>query len=437
MALRYCVRRFSTVPTPIKSRLDFKALVADVDAAVRNVAVRKSGGDPARVAALYTTHAQQTQHVNLLRQERNALAKQGADEAARLRGRDIKLEIQALETSLSQLTDDMEREALLLPNQTHPESPLGPEENSVVKHTIGTKPTFSFPPKDHLDLATDLDILEMNSKMAGSRFATLKNDGAMLELALVHWSMAKLRAKGFVVHLPPDVAHASIVEGCGFQPRGEATQVYSVANSDLCLVGTAEIPLAALHADSILSTAELPLKVAAFGHCFRTEVGHGGKDTRGLYRIHQFSKVEMFAYGTLDHAETLMQELLDVQMEIVSELGLHAQVVDMATEDLGAPAYRKFDILAYMPGRGSYNEISSLSNCTDYQARRLNIRHKAEAEKTQFVATLNGTACAIPRLIISILETFQEADGSVRIPNVLRPYFGGLERLTKPARKTK
>ncbi|OQR93617.1 seryl-tRNA synthetase [Thraustotheca clavata] len=422
-------RCFST--SSIKSRLDFKALCANVNAAVDNVAVRKSGGDPAKVAALYLQHGAQTQQVNLLRQERNALAKKGADEAARQRGRDIKNEIQSLETSLAQITEEMEREALLLPNHTHPESPHGPEENSVIKHVIGTMPTFDFTPRDHLDIAMDLDILDMNSKIAGSRFATLKNDGAMLELALVHWSMAKLRSKGFTVHLPPDVAHTSIVEGCGFQPRGEATQVYSVANTDLSLVGTAEIPLAALHADSILSTEELPLRVAAFGHCFRTEVGHGGKDTRGLYRIHQFSKVEMFAYSTLDQAEAMMKELLDVQIEIISELGLHAQVVDMATEDLGAPAYRKFDVLAYMPGRQSFNEISSLSNCTDYQARRLNIRHKNEQEKTQFVATLNGTACAIPRLIISILESYQQADGSVLIPNVLRPYYGGQDRIVK------
>ncbi|RHY51645.1 hypothetical protein DYB38_003985 [Aphanomyces astaci] len=342
-----------------------------------------------------------------------------------------------------------EREALLIPNHTHPRSPVGPEENSVVLRTIGTKPTFDFEPKDHFDLATHLDILEMNTKIAGARFATLKNEGtlrtfqtcfkrvsnvsqtcfkhalgALLELALVHWTMAKLRSKGFSVHLPPDVAHSAMVEGCGFQPRGDATQVYSIANTDLCLVGTSEIPLAAMFSDSVLhSTKDLPKRIAAFGHCFRTEVGHGGKETKGLYRIHQFSKVEMFAYCTMDEAETLMDDLLAVQVEIVSELGLHCQVVDMATEDLGAPAYRKWDILAWMPGRQSYNEVSSLSNCTDYQARRLNIRHKADDKKPQFVATLNGTALAVPRILISILETYQEADGSVRVPAVLRPYL--------------
>ncbi|CAK4083750.1 unnamed protein product [Aphanomyces euteiches] len=412
----WCRRSFST----IKSRLDFKALSANVDDMIHNVAIRKSGGDPARVASLYAEYGSATNQVYRLRQERNALAKQGGNIE---RGRAIKSELAALEASLEALNDELEREALLIPNRTHPNSPVGPEENSVVLKTIGTKPTFDFEPKDHFDIATDLGILDMNTKIAGARFATLKNEGALLELALVHWSMAKLRAKGFTIHLPPDVAHSSNVEGCGFQPRGDATQVYSIANSDLCLVGTAEIPLAAMYGDSMLhTTKDLPKKVAAFGHCFRTEVGHGGKETKGLYRIHQFSKVEMFAYCTMEQAEEMMNELLAVQVELVTELGLHCQVVDMATEDLGAPAYRKWDILAWMPGRASYNEISSLSNCTDYQARRLNIRHKIE-DKPQFVATLNGTAIAVPRILISILETYQEADGSVRVPAVLRPYL--------------
>ncbi|KAF0683934.1 Aste57867_24015 [Aphanomyces stellatus] len=419
MISTWCRRSFSSV----KSRLDFKALTANLDGVVKNVAVRKSGGDPARVAALYAQQGSATNAVYRLRQERNNLAKHVAAGGDKERGRAIKTELAELEASLDALTHELEREALLIPNHTHPDAPLGPEENSVVLQTIGTKREFDFVPKDHYELAVELDMLDMNTKIAGARFATLKNEGALLELALVHWSMAKLRNKGFTVHLPPDVAHTSMVEGCGFQPRGDATQVYSVANTDLCLVGTAEIPLAAMYSDAMLhTTKDLPKKVAAFGHCFRTEVGHGGKETKGLYRIHQFSKVEMFAYCTLDQAEAMMDELLAVQVELVSELGLHAQVVDMATEDLGAPAYRKFDVLAWMPGRQSYNEISSLSNCTDYQARRLNIRHKVE-DKPQFVATLNGTAIAVPRILISILETYQEADGSVRVPAVLRPYL--------------
>ncbi|ETV96149.1 serine-tRNA ligase, variant [Aphanomyces invadans] len=322
---RVCRRSFST---PIKSRLDFKALSANLDDAIKNVAVRKSGGDPARVASLYTKLGSATNKVYRLRQERNLLSKQSGDIE---RGRALKAELTDLEASLETLTHELEREALLIPNHTHPDSPVGPEENSVVIRTIGTKPTFDFEPKDHFELATHLDILEMNTKIAGARFATLKNEGALLELALVHWSMAKLRAKGFQVHLPPDVAHSAMVEGCGFQPRGDATQVYSIANTDLCLVGTAEIPLAAMFSDTVLhTTKDLPKKVAAFGHCFRTEVGHGGKDTKGLYRIHQFSKVEMFAYCTLEDAEKLMDELLAVQVEMVSELGLHCQVLHSA-----------------------------------------------------------------------------------------------------------
>ncbi|RHY29230.1 hypothetical protein DYB32_005317 [Aphanomyces invadans] len=298
---RVCRRSFST---PIKSRLDFKALSANLDDAIKNVAVRKSGGDPARVASLYTKLGSATNKVYRLRQERNLLSKQSGDIE---RGRALKAELTDLEASLETLTHELVR---------------------------------------------------MNAPLLSFLSASL------------------------------------------------------CRNSDLNPTDTV------LH-----TTKDLPKKVAAFGHCFRTEVGHGGKDTKGLYRIHQFSKVEMFAYCTLEDAEKLMDELLAVQVEMVSELGLHCQVVDMATEDLGAPAYRKWDILAWMPGRQSFNEISSLSNCTDYQARRLNIRHKIEDKKPQFVATLNGTALAVPRILISILETYQEADGSVRVPAVLRPYI--------------
>ena len=225
--------------------------------------------------------------------------------------------------------------------------------------------------------------------------------------------------------LPPDLAHYAVLEGCGFQPRSPATQVYSVDQSDLCLTGTSEISLAALNMDKTLLNHELPMQVAAFSHCFRTEVGHGGRIQRGLYRLHQFSKVEMFSFCLEDQSERIMQEMLDIQIEMYTELGLHFKVVDMATGDLGAPAFRKVDILAWMPGRQEYGEISSLSNCTDYQARRLNIRHHAKRkDKTKFVHTLNGTAIAVPRILLTLLEMYQHKDMSVSIPDPLQPYLG-------------
>ncbi|KAG3113573.1 Serine--tRNA ligase/mitochondrial [Phytophthora idaei] len=433
----------------VKVRLDYKKLVDNVDAAIENGKKRCSDGNPQLVADLYQRQAKLRHTVNLLRAERNSHAKQLGQAAAakkkqgkeveqafetlRLRGQEIKREIADVEAELAQVSAELELEALKIPNDTHPDVPVGGEEESRVIKKHGEKPVFNFKPKDHYDLATALDLLDTQTaaKVAGSKFTYLCNEGAMMEIALVHWTLSKLRARGFKVMFPPDVAHYKLVEGCGFQPRGEATQIYSIANSDLCLTATSEITLAAAKSNEILSTPTLPLKYAGFSHCFRTEIGHGGRLTRGIYRIHQFSKVEMFAFCANEtQAQEFFDEMVEIQTSMYAELGLHYELMDMATGDLGAPAYRKFDLLAWMPGREEYGEVSSMSMCTDYQARRLNIRHKdpkAEETGTSFVHTLNGTACAVPRLLISLWETYQQEDGSIVIPEVLRPYMGGQE----------
>ncbi|CAI5741012.1 unnamed protein product [Hyaloperonospora brassicae] len=436
-----------SVPT---ARLDYKALAANVDAAVRNARRRASASDPALVVALYTRETALRQTVNRLRAQRNAHAKalgrhktrQPLDEhmtQQRLAGHALKREIAAAEQELVRVAQALALEALRLPNDTHPDVPVGADDQARVVASHGRMPTFAFVPKDHYDLAVPLALLdtETAARVAGSKFTYLCNEGAMMELALVHWTLSKLRARGFTVTLPPDVARAQLIEGCGYQPRGDATQMYALADSDLCLTATSEITLAAAKSNEVLDTQTLPLKYAGFSHCFRTEIGHGGRHTRGIYRIHQFSKVEMFGFCADEaQAQAFFDEMVDIQVGMYTELGLHFELRDMATEDLGAPAYRKFDVLAWMPGRQEYGEVSSLSMCTDFQARRLNIRHKDlhdKRAKAAFVHTLNGTACAVPRLLISLWETYQQVDGSIVIPDVLRPYMGGQEIIRSPA----
>ncbi|KAF4319674.1 hypothetical protein G195_007026 [Phytophthora kernoviae 00238/432] len=433
----------------VQARLDYKKLVDNVEFYVENGKKRFSDGNPQLVAELYQRQAKLRHTANLLRAERNTHAKQlgqaaaarkkqgkEADEAfdqLRLRGQELKREIAEVEKELTSVSAELELEALKIPNDTHPDVPVGAEEDSSVVMTHGEKPVFSFTPKDHYDLATELELLDsqLGAKVAGSKFTYLCNEGAMMEIALVHWTLSKLRARGFKVMFPPDVAHYKLVEGCGFQPRGEATQIYSIANSDLCLTATSEITLASTKSNEIIPTPSLPLKYAGFSHCFRTEIGHGGRQTRGIFRIHQFSKVEMFGFCANEaQAQAFFDEMVDIQTSMYAELGLHFELVDMASGDLGAPAYRKFDLLAWMPGREEYGEVSSMSMCTDYQARRLNIRHKDPKDEeagTSYVHTLNGTACAVPRLLISLWETYQQEDGSIIIPEVLRPYMGGQE----------
>lgn len=441
----------SNLHSHVKARLDYKKLVENVDAAIANGNKRFSEGNPQLVADLYQRQAKLRHTANLLRAERNTHAKQlgqaaakkkqgeeAAFDALRRRGQELKSEIANVEAELAQVSTELEIEALKIPNDTHPDVPVGGEEDSRVVLKHGEKPVFNFTPKDHSDLATDLQLLDTQTaaRVAGSKFTYLCNEGAMMEIALVHWTLSKLRARGFQIMLPPDVAHYKLVEGCGFQPRGEATQIYSIANSDLCLTATSEITLAAMKSNEILPTSTLPLKYAGFSHCFRTEIGHGGRQTRGIYRIHQFSKVEMFAFCANEtQAQAFFDEMVEIQTTMYAELGLHYELMDMATGDLGAPAYRKFDLLAWMPGRDEYGEVSSMSMCTDYQARRLNIRHKDPKDEeagTSFVHTLNGTACAVPRLLISLWETYQQEDGSIVIPEVLRPYMGGQEVIRRP-----
>ncbi|HXG09635.1 MAG TPA: serine--tRNA ligase [Gemmataceae bacterium] len=404
----------------------------DVKANCRN---RHVAGDVDRVVALDDERkrlAQETQQIQQRQNQVAQLVKQEKDPARKQEliqeGKELKAKVAGLEDRLKQVEADLRAALLTIPNMTHPEAPVG-NANKVLR-TWGERPKFDFPVKDHIALAESLDLVdfEAGSRVTGPKFYFLKNEAVLLELALVQYAMGVLVGEGYTPIITPDLARVEVVEGIGFIPRGPETQIYSIANSDLCLIATAEITLGGMHRDQILDAARLPLKYVGLSHCFRTEAGAPGRETRGLYRVHQFTKVEMFAFTLPEESDIVHQELLRIEEKIFQGLGLPYQVVDTCTAELGGPAYRKFDLEAWMPGRGSggeYGEVTSTSNCTDYQARRLNIRFKTPGQKgTRFVHTLNGTAVACTRAILAILENYQQADGSVLIPEVLRPWVG-------------
>lgn len=320
-----------------------------------------------------------------------------------------------------------------VPNLTHPDVPRGrTDDDHRELRRVGTPRDFAaegFTPRDHLAVAEALDLVdfEAGAKVAGQKFYYLKHEAVLLDLALQHFALGVAARHGFTLHITPDLARAEILAGLGFQPRGESTQVYSVENTDLCLVGTAEITLGGMLADTILDEDKLPLLYAGLSHCFRTEAGAAGQESRGLYRVHQFTKVELFAFTTPEQSELMHERLLAIEEEIFQALKIPYRVLDIASGDLGGPAYRKFDLEAWMPGRDAFGEITSTSNCTDYQARRLKIRYRPSGEgkpKPRLVHMLNGTAVATSRALVAILENYQQKDGSVRVPDVLQPLVG-------------
>jgi seryl-tRNA synthetase len=324
-----------------------------------------------------------------------------------------------------------------VPNLTHPASPRGhrDEDHSELRK-VGEIRDFEkegFAPRDHLAVAEALDLVDFASgaKVAGQKFYYLKHEAVLLDLALQHYALQVARRHGFTLHVTPDLAREEVLRGLGFNPRGDSTQIYSVANTDLCLVGTAEITLGGMLADTILEEEKLPLLLAGASHCFRTEAGSAGQESRGLYRVHQFTKVELFAFTSAEDgvSDEMHLRLLAIEEEIFQGLGIPYRVIDIASGDLGGPAYRKFDLEAWMPGRGAYGEITSTSNCTDYQARRLKIRYRpvsldGSKSKPQCVHMLNGTAVATSRALVAIFENYQQADGGLVVPEVLRPLVG-------------
>ncbi len=365
------------------------------------------------------------------------IPKASADQKPALiaRGKQLREEVAKIEEEQKKVEEQLYALQSQIPNMTHPDSPVGRlEEDSVTVREVGEIPEFDFEPKDHVELAQGLDLIdfESGSKVAGHGFYYLKNEAVLLELALVQYAVEKLVAEGFTITTTPDLARDEVLEGIGYIPRGDETQIYSVENSDLSLVATAEITLGGMMKDEIIDADKLPLKIAGISHCFRTEAGAHGRATRGIYRVHQFTKVEMFGFTApeLSASDEYHQMILRIEEEIFQGLELPYRVLDICTGDMGGSSYRKYDLEAWMPGRGGYGEVTSCTNCTDYQARRLGTRCRTPGKKgTRFVHTLNGTAVAVTRAMIAILENNQQADGSVVVPAVLRKWVG-VDRIT-------
>jgi seryl-tRNA synthetase len=331
---------------------------------------------------------------------------------------------------------DAEFEAIWvpLPNPPHASVPVGATDaDNVEIKTWGTPRTFDFEPADHVDLGERLGLLDVEraAKVSGSRFAYLKGQAVMLEFALVQWALTRLSAEGFTPVVPPVLVRESALFGTGFLP-GARDQAYAVGvhdgetleSDDLFLAATAEIPLASMYADEILDAADLPIRFAGFSTCFRREAGTYGKDTRGIFRVHQFDKVEMFSFSNPETSWDEHDFLLSMEERLVQELELPYRVVNVCTGDLGDPAAKKYDIEAWFPGQEAYREITSCSNTTDYQARRLKIRYREGDGPTTIAHTLNGTAVAIGRTLIALLENHQSADGSIHIPEALQSFLG-------------
>ncbi|RUP46862.1 seryl-tRNA synthetase [Jimgerdemannia flammicorona] len=483
-----------TPPLPrhalLKPHLNYRHFAENVDAIALNIRDRNfKGVDIRAVVQLHARYTSLVTELNGLRSRRNelsALSKNAPSPEERQpfieEGKRLKDTIQTAEAELATTEEFLLRQGLQIPNDTHSSAPIGPEPNARVLKIVGTpntNETAGFELQDHVTLARRHDLLDLESAslVSGTSFYYLKNDAALLELALVQYAMSKARSCGFTPVITPDVVRTEMTHACGFQPRaGEMSQIYDVSTatqgseaSRMCLAGTAEVPLAGMYAKRVLGERELPVKMVGFGRAFRAEAGARGADTKGLYRVHQFSKVELFALTTPEGSEVMMEEIRTLQENIFDELGLCFRVLDMPTQELGASAYRKYDMEAWMPGRNGWGEvsqsqvislfafhavpfppastiantqilsttqISSTSNCTDYQSRRLSIRYRPTSSSgakqgpaLEYVHTLNGTAIAVPRIIIAVLENFQRADGTVVIPEVLRGWMGGRETI--------
>ncbi|MFJ1795719.1 serine--tRNA ligase [Kitasatospora griseola] len=378
-----------------------------------------------------------------LRSEQKQLGKQvaaakGEEKAALLaRTKELAAEVKAADAAQGEAKEEAERLQRSLANLIDPAAPVGGEEDFVTLEEIGTPRDFAaegFEPRDHVELGQLLGAIdtERGAKVAGARSYYLTGPGALLELALVNMAMAQASAAGFTPMITPALVRPAAMDGTGFLGQA-AENVYYLQDDDRYLVGTSEVPLAAYHMDEILDADKLPLRYAGFSSCFRREAGTYGKDTRGIIRVHQFEKVEMFVYTTPEDAEAEHRRLLQWEKDFLNALELPYRVIDVASGDLGASAARKFDIEAWIPTQGKYREVTSTSNTTEYQARRLSIRMR-DQDGVRPLATLNGTLVAVPRVIVALLENHQQADGSVVLPEALRPFLGG-KAVLEPAAK--
>ena len=428
--------------------LDLRFVRNNPDLIRKNIVDRNVAADLDSVIERYDQRNELLRGVEELRTQRNENAAQmkqrlSDEERSSLveTGKILKGKIATIEEDLKRVESELKEAAEALPNLTHPDAPIGADEESNREiGIVGERHAFPFQPKDHIELGTALDIVEFEraAKVSGAKFYYFRNQGVFLELALTRFALDLLGQRGFTPLITPDIARTEVVAGIGFNPRGPESNIYNLEYEDMSLVGTAEITLGGYYANETIDVGDLPIRMAGLSHCFRREAGAAGQFSRGLYRVHQFTKVEMFMLCHPDDSERLHQEMLDTEKEIFTALDIPFRVLDICSGDLGGPAYRKFDLEAWMPGRGDageWGEVTSTSNCTDFQSRRLNIRYQKKLDNGKkdrgFVHLLNGTAIAVSRAIIAILENFQREDGSVIVPEALRGYTG-FDRIPRP-----
>lgn len=423
--------------------IDIKEVIAHQEQMRENLIARNISINFDSFLEAYHALRKQKQEIEYLQSRGNEIAKgikqslnKSRDEKI-TEGAQIKKEIAALKEKYEMLSDYFNKLVLELPNWTSPEVSIGQSDlDNQILSIKGALPTFDFTPKDHVDIGVELGLIDFDSgvKVAGSKFYFLKNQLVLLQHAIKSYVFEKALNAGFTPLHTPDIAYNHILQGVGFAPRGEESNTYQLQDTEKSLIATAEICVGGMHSNEIINENDLPILYVAESHCFRKEAGAAGRASKGLYRVHQFEKVELFVICRPEDSEKFHDRLLALQEEIYQGLNIPYRVVLNCSGDLGAPAYKKYDIEAWMPGKGSggeYGEITSASNCTDYQARRLNIKYKdTMAKKNKYVHTLNGTASALSRTIIAIMENFQTQDGSVIIPEVLRKYLN-FEKLGK------
>ena len=417
--------------------IDTRELKTRYDEIKKNISDRYMNVDLDQIVADQDRRAALLLEVEDLRAQRNANAAKMKGKlepevrtALIAEGKALKEKLAEKEADFAQLDETFQKEVRTIPNYAHPDAPVGKEDKDSLAVKFHLEPKrFPFKAKDHVQLGEELDLLDFDNgaKVAGQKFYYIKNQAVILQMALERYAMDIVLRHGFTPFITPDIAKEEVLQGIGFNPRGEESNIYTIEGTGTCLVGTAEITLGGYYQNCIIEKKDLPIRMTGLSHCFRREAGGAGQYSKGLYRVHQFSKLEMFIYCLPEDSDRYHQEILSIEEEIFSGLGLAYRVVDTATGDLGAPAYRKFDIEAWMPGRGDegeYGEVTSTSNCTDYQARSLNIRYRDDDGKLKFVHMLNGTAVALSRAMVAIMENYQNEDGSISIPEALVPYTG-------------
>jgi len=417
--------------------LDIKQIIKDVEEMKKNVIARNMNADIDNVISLYNILKKKKQDLEHLNSEINKSSQQfkHADDENKKIIRDetkkLKVKIANLKTEILEYQKQYQNEMLRIPNFCAQDVPDGRDDVDnveITKYLEATK--FNFKPRNHVELCVDLDIVdfEAGAKVTGPKFYFLKGKGVLLEIALIRYAIDVVLRNGFQIVSTPDLAKDDIIVGSGFTPRGKESQIYSIDGMDISLIGTSEITIGGYMANKTIIEDDLPIKFAGLSHCFRTEAGSYGRESKGLYRVHQFSKVEMYQFVTPNKSNEVLEEMRKIEEEIYQSLRIPYRVVNICKGDLGAPAYKKYDIEAWMPGhgeKGGYGEITSVSNCTDFQSRRLNIRFKDKGVgENFFVHTLNGTAIATTRVMLAILENGQREDGSVEIPEVLHQYTG-------------